>query len=34
MPATHRSITYERLREVTDAMFAETEDDLLGCETE
>ncbi|WP_327722248.1 glutamate-cysteine ligase family protein [Streptomyces sp. NBC_00490] len=34
MPAAHRSITYEKLREVTDAMFAATKDDLLGLETE
>ncbi len=34
MPAAHRSITYEKLREVTDAMFAATKDDQLGLETE
>lgn len=34
MPAAHRSITYEKLREVTDAMFAATKDNLLGLETE
>lgn len=34
MPAAHPSITHERLREVTDSMFASTTDDLLGLETE
>ena len=34
MPKALRSITYEQLRQVTDAMFASTANDLLGLETE